>query len=549
MGFHQYQAAEVIFEINTWNATSDTLRLDIMANAPIFVFYDQLDSDSLVTYNAGLNLSQNCGNVCINNVIRGQRFYVIMDWLVAGSYPWTIGVSCTPMSTVGDTCQRPSLDSPGGICTTGYKDDYQMLGGNCSLGPSHPGADYVYKLCLRPHGQITVRMDDQCAFFSSMYLFTDCNDPEGSCVASVADLFPDVLPNPLQMSWANPADTSLAVYLAADNICQMTDYGGPSRTFPFGYRANLSLPVYQPCDPMGACCRADGVCLQRTMAECQALAGAYFVGVGAPCDPNPCANTGACCYPTGQCWLRPSQQDCGFGGFWLGAGTVCSPNPCAGACCVGVACTLLSTTDCQQAGGTFMGYGTTCTPNPCLGGVLGACCWPNGTCTMTGPPPQCLFAWMGPASLCSPNPCPQPPTGACCVGSTCTIDDSYDCGMLGGTYQGNGTTCTPTNPCDVTGIDPGRDRAGWRLLGAVPNPFNGTTSIRFILARAGRVDLDLYDAGGRLVRHLSGFSAAGEGALEWDALGTDGQRTRPGVYYCRFTADGQQQSVPVILIQ
>jgi flagellar hook assembly protein FlgD len=83
----------------------------------------------------------------------------------------------------------------------------------------------------------------------------------------------------------------------------------------------------------------------------------------------------------------------------------------------------------------------------------------------------------------------------------------------------------------------------------VPNPFTGTTSIRFTLAQAGPVDLDLYNAGGRLVRHLSGFSPAGPGALNWDARGTDGQRTPPGVYYCRFLANGQRQAGPVILIQ
>jgi hypothetical protein len=542
----RFDASEVIFYIDTSNATSDTLHLEINANAPIFVFYDQLDSDSLVTYDAKINPLHDCGGVCIENVIRGQIFWVVMDWPTAGQYQWSLSVNCTPMNTMGDTCKRPITSSVTGICTAGYRNDYNMLGGNCSQGPSHPGADLVYKLCLRPHGQIRVRMEDQCAFFSSFYLFTNCNDPAGSCVASVADLVPDVLPDPLQIDWANPADSSLTVYLAADNICP--DIG--SKRFPFGYRANLLTPIYQQCDPMGACCRADGVCLQRTMAECQALAGAYFLGVGVPCDPNPCPITGACCYPTGQCWLRPSQADCQqYGGFWLGAGTVCSPNPCVGACCVGLACTLRSMTDCQQMGGTFKGYGVSCAPNPCLGGVLGACCWPNGTCTMTGPPPQCQYAWMGPTSLCLPNPCPQPPTGACCVGSTCTINNAFDCGVLGGTYKGNGTTCTPTNPCDVTGIGPGPDQRGTRLLGAVPNPFNGTTSIRFVLARAGRVDLDLFDAGGRLVRHLSGFSAAGEGALAWDAREAGGQRTRPGVYYCRFTADGQQQSTPVILIQ
>ena len=40
------------------------------------------------------------------------------------------------------------------------------------------------------------------------------------------------------------------------------------------------------------------------------------------------------------------------------------------------------------------------------------------------------------------------------------------------------------------------------LLGAVPNPFNPATTIRFTLPGDGRVDLRLYDVQGRLVRRL-----------------------------------------------
>jgi hypothetical protein len=39
-------------------------------------------------------------------------------------------------------------------------------------------------------------------------------------------------------------------------------------------------------------------------------------------------------------------------------------------------------------------------------------------------------------------------TGACCVGTDCTIQTEEDCTGMGGTYQGNNTTCDP-NPCGV----------------------------------------------------------------------------------------------------
>lgn len=43
------------------------------------------------------------------------------------------------------------------------------------------------------------------------------------------------------------------------------------------------------------------------------------------------------------------------------------------------------------------------------------------------------------------------PTGACCVDTNCTIESESDCTGMGGTYQGDDTTCDP-NPCEeITG--------------------------------------------------------------------------------------------------
>lgn len=40
-------------------------------------------------------------------------------------------------------------------------------------------------------------------------------------------------------------------------------------------------------------------------------------------------------------------------------------------------------------------------------------------------------------------------TGACCVGSDCSIQTADDCAAMGGTYQGDDTTCE-SNPCCPT---------------------------------------------------------------------------------------------------
>jgi hypothetical protein len=58
------------------------------------------------------------------------------------------------------------------------------------------------------------------------------------------------------------------------------------------------------------------------------------------------------------------------------------------------------------------------------------------------------------------------------------------------------------------------------LPSAYPNPFNSTTSIRFVTGIPGRVDLKVYDATGRFVRSiLSGLYPSGEHRATFDGRG------------------------------
>jgi hypothetical protein len=88
-----------------------------------------------------------------------------------------------------------------------------------------------------------------------------------------------------------------------------------------------------------------------------------------------------------------------------------------------------------------------CVPNPCPQ-PHGACCHPDGTCTITIQT-ECLppNVWHPEWLTCEPNPCPQP-QGACCLANgECIVTTAADCALHQGVYQGNGTTCEPTNPC------------------------------------------------------------------------------------------------------
>lgn len=74
-----------------------------------------------------------------------------------------------------------------------------------------------------------------------------------------------------------------------------------------------------------------------------------------------------------------------------------------------------------------------------------------------------------------------------------------------------------------------------RLLAAVPNPFNPRTELRFELARAGRVQLEIYDVRGRRVRNLVDRDlGAGPHTTSFDGCDDDGAALASGVYYVRI---------------
>lgn len=74
-----------------------------------------------------------------------------------------------------------------------------------------------------------------------------------------------------------------------------------------------------------------------------------------------------------------------------------------------------------------------------------------------------------------------------------------------------------------------------RLAAAAPNPFNPTTTLRFVLPAAGRVTLSLYDLAGHHVATLvDGERPVGEHAVTWHGLDDAGQQAPAGVYVARL---------------
>lgn len=84
-------------------------------------------------------------------------------------------------------------------------------------------------------------------------------------------------------------------------------------------------------------------------------------------------------------------------------------------------------------------------------------------------------------------------------------------------------------------FDPPSADFGARFLGAAPNPFNPSTSIRFELGGVGSATIDVFDTSGRLIRS---FDLRGRGtgpsSVRWNGLDRFGTPVASGVYLARL---------------
>jgi hypothetical protein len=104
----------------------------------------------------------------------------------------------------------------------------------------------------------------------------------------------------------------------------------------------------------------------------------------------------------------------------------------------------------------------------------------------------------------------------------------------------------------VDGAEPDVDAvpASTALRANVPNPFNPTTSVPFDLARAGRVQLVVFDVSGRRVRTLVDAEfPAGRHQQVWDGFDDAGGRVASGVYVVRMQTGGFVASRRIVVLR
>lgn len=88
------------------------------------------------------------------------------------------------------------------------------------------------------------------------------------------------------------------------------------------------------------------------------------------------------------------------------------------------------------------------------------------------------------------------------------------------------------------------------LRGNYPNPFNPTTSIEFSLPEAMDVQLDVYDAMGRLVKSLVNDNLdAGVHNVSWNGTDVAGRQVASGAYFYRVQTGSLVQTKQMILLK
>jgi FlgD Ig-like domain len=88
------------------------------------------------------------------------------------------------------------------------------------------------------------------------------------------------------------------------------------------------------------------------------------------------------------------------------------------------------------------------------------------------------------------------------------------------------------------------------LVAIEPNPFNPSTAAMLTLAGTQFVTLDVYDVHGAHVRTLAKETLpAGSHRIAWNGVGDDGRNVASGVYFFRFVAGSQVQTMKALLIK
>jgi hypothetical protein len=89
-----------------------------------------------------------------------------------------------------------------------------------------------------------------------------------------------------------------------------------------------------------------------------------------------------------------------------------------------------------------------------------------------------------------------------------------------------------------------------RLYAPEPNPLTSHSAVRFDLARASHVRLDVFDLSGRRVTSLADRAfAPGRFRIDWNGRDGGGAAVGPGLYFVRMTTSAGTQGARLAVVR
>jgi hypothetical protein len=162
----------------------------------------------------------------------------------------------------------------------------------------------------------------------------------------------------------------------------------------------------------------------------------------------------------------------------------------------------------------------------------------EGTCVALG------GQYLGDGSTC-----PGCGIQACCyIDQSCVLLAPVECVASGGYPWGGAPDCDP-NPCPAADVADGP--INWFEIGEVtPNPSYGSVGLSYRLETAAPVQIDLYDADGRLVRRFPiSQKEVGQHEFVWDGKDDDGRELPAGVYFLAMRAGNKKTTKGIVLLR
>jgi cysteine-rich repeat protein len=343
----------------------------------------------------------------------GVDYYVVVDGFAAGDLGVAnVTVACTPLSNP-DTCEEATPIECGdvikGVDTTGFTNNYNPGAGNPCTGYSASGEDRVYVLNVTQPTLVDAAMSNQ-NYDGSFYVVTDCANLLADCTG--ADCYPPPCTKPVSFV----AQPGVDYYMIVDG------FGGANGTSDLSVSCSLLGETCESPEPIACGANLVGVGNAGYVND-------YNLGVGNACtgytslgpDRVFVLNVGA--IPQSVSALMNNQAPGGYDGAFYVV-TDCTDIPSMLADCVGA----------------------DCFPPPCPKPLnFNAAANTDYYIVMDG----YAAGDIGTANIsitCGAL------AGACCFGTKCQVLAEDDCGIQGGTYLGDGTTCAG-NPCFDEGAD------------------------------------------------------------------------------------------------